>query len=201
MGRRSTGLVAAAGLGLAVVVGGCAAISDLIDLEERIEDAGYDVTGTFHDDFGGGRNEVEIEAESRIRGEPPPAGQLEIAEIVWDTYPRQFDTLEIDLDGDTDTFSRGELQEQFGPRDPELDERDFDDEVRSGLRTASITAAAFLVAGIIAIVVTLVVLRRRTNRNPPPPPPPPAPPPGWVPRQAPPPPPPVAPPPPPPPLG
>jgi hypothetical protein len=189
MGRRSAGLVAVE-LVVGVVASGCGVINDLVDLEERIEHQGYDVSNTFHEDFGTDRNEVTIEAEHNARGEPPPAGQLEIAEIVWSTYPRQFELVVIDLDDDEVVFSRSQLRERFGPRDPELDENSFDDEVRSGFRGVLIAFIVMLVLGLVAIVMTVVVLRSRSKRPPPPPPPPapgrrlpppppPGPPPGW----------------------
>lgn len=199
MARRSAGLVAAGLVVVAAGAAGCGAIGDLVDLEARIERRGYDVTETFHDDFGSDRNEVTIEAEREPGGEPPPEGQREIAEVVWRTYPRRFDTLEVELDGDVTTFTRGQLREAFGPRDPALDERSFDDDVRSGLRVGLYAATVLIVLGVTAIVITLVVLRRRARQTPPwpgapgpgtgpvagpgwaPPPPPPGPPPGWTP--------------------
>jgi hypothetical protein len=217
VGRRSARLVAIALAAAAVVgTGACSTIDELIQLEERIERRGYDVSSTFHDDFGSNRNEVEVIAEQR-RGRPGPAGQEEIAGIVWETYPRRFDTVVVDLDDDAVRFTRGDLQEDFGPRPARLDEREFGDDVRSGIRGVAIGAAIALGFGLVAIITTVVVLRRRNRRDPPsappppigygpggwrPPPPPPTPPPGWsAPPSSPgaPPPPPAAPPPPPPP--
>jgi hypothetical protein len=187
---------------------GCGAVSELIQLEERIERAGYEVDSTFHDDFGTSTNEVQVEA-STGRGQEPPDGNDEIAGIVWETYPRQFDVVFVDLDGNGQRYSRADLQEQFGVRDERLDERAFGDDIQEGIRSVAIAAAVVVGIGLVAIVTTVVLLRRRRSQNPPPPPgystggwypppPPPGPPPGWQPPPGAPPPPPSAPPPPPP---
>jgi hypothetical protein len=212
MAGRSPRLVAAAAgiVAAAALVAGCGAVSELIQLEQRIERQGYEVTSTFHDDFGTARNEVQVVASSG-RGEPPPEGNEEIAGIVWETYPRRFDRVAVRLDGNEVLFSRSQLQERFGPRAARLDEREFSDDLEEGIRSVAIGATVVLGIGLLAIVATVLLLRRRRNRNPPPPPPPqagygagaawypppppPGPPPGW---HAPPPPPPAPPPPPPP---
>jgi len=165
--RRSAGLVAAvAALALTLFAGGCGAITELVRLQQRVEDAGYSVDGIFHDDFSGGASEVQIDASSGDDGQPPPDGQEEIAEIVWTTYPRRFDTVFIELDGDQVRFTRGDLQEQFGPRPESLDEHDFGDDVATGVRAAAWYGVVVLVLGAVAIVTTLVVLRRRRRAQP-----------------------------------
>jgi hypothetical protein len=195
MGGRPARLVALLLTGALALVVGCGAVSALIDLEERIERRGYEVSNTFHEDFGRGRNEVQIEA-SVGSGTQPPDGNLEIAGVVWNTYPRRFDRVVVTLDDQVGSFSRGDLQEDFGPRDARLDEREFSDDLEEGIRTVAIVAGVVLAVGIAAIITTVVVLRRRRDRRPPPPPPgygagpapgwfppppPPGPPPGWQP--------------------
>ena len=162
MAGRPARLVAAlaATVALAVAVGACGAITELLRLQERIEDAGYGVDGVFHDDFSSGTSQVEIDART-ADGEPPPDGQLEIAEIVWTTYPRRFDTVFIELDNDEALFTRGDLQERFGARDASLDERGFGDDVAGGVRAFAWYGLVVLIGGVIAIATTLVVLRRR----------------------------------------
>jgi hypothetical protein len=196
--RRPARLVALAAAFVALAVGAtaCSSISELLELQERIEREGYRVGDVFHDDFGGSRNEVQIDASTN-RGLEPPEGQEEIAGIVWETYPRRFDSVSVTLDDDVATFSRGQLQERFGLRAARLDEREFSDDVSGAIRSAAIAGLiglVVIVAGAIAIVVA--VRRRRRRRGPPapppppgsgpgagwtPPPPPPGPPPGWVP--------------------
>lgn len=172
MARRPTRLVVALLGFLAVVVGAsaCSTIDELFQLEERIEREGYRVTNVFHEDFGTGRNEVQIEADSH-RGLDGTAGVEEIAEVVWTTYPRRFDTLAITLDGDQDVLTRGELQERFGPRAARLDEREFSDDVTGAIRTAAIAAAIGLVVVAIAIVLIVRAVRKRRRNRPPGPPP------------------------------
>lgn len=203
MGRRSTGLVALLLCGATAAVAGCSTINELIQLQDRIEREGYEVSNAFHDDFGSSLNEVQIEATTG-RGEEPPAGTEEIAEIVWQTYPRRFDTVAVELDADSRTFSRSQLQERFGPRPEQLDERAFGDDLRSGIRGIAIGALIAIGVGVVAIITTIVLVRRSRRNNPPRPPQAPPPgyyggAPGWYPPPAPPPPPPgppVAPPPP-----
>lgn len=201
MGRRPPRLVAAkAGLVAAVAVvglagSGCAGLGELNQLQDRIERDGYDVSSVFHEDFGSDENQVEVVAE-RGRGETGLDGQLEIAGVVWETYPRTFDHVLVELDDDSVRFSRGTLQERFGTRAERLDEQEFSDDIRSGMRGAAIGLAVALAIGVSAVVVAVVLVRRRRRRNPPPPPPPPpygygwrpppppppsAPPPGWAP--------------------
>jgi hypothetical protein len=191
--------VAAAIAALAFGVTACSAINELLDLEARIEREGYRVDDVFHDDFSGSRNEVQIHADSN-RGLDPPDGQEEIAGIVWETYPRRFESVAVELDGEDATFTRSQLQERFGPRVARLDEHEFSDDVTGTIRTAAIAGLVglvVLVAAAVAVVVT--VRRRRRRRGPPPPPlagpgghgppgggwapppPPSAPPPGWTP--------------------
>lgn len=173
MARRPARLVAAL-LGivaLALAAGACSTLDELFQLEERIEREGYRVTNVFHEDFGRGANEVQVDAESN-RGQEGAAGRDEIAEIVWTTYPRRFQTVAITLDGDLEVLSRGELQERFGPRPERLDEEEFNDEVNETIRTGAIAGAIAL--AVIAVAVVLIVRRvrrRRRERMPPPPPP------------------------------
>lgn len=170
MARRPARLVRRAWLALAcaglVVVGGCGAVTELIRLQQRIEDAGYRVESVFHEDFGRSANEVQIEARSGSRGQEPPAGQEDIAEIVWTTYPRRFDVVRVELDNDITVFSRAELQERFGVRDASLDARDFGDDIEGGVRAVAWYGLVVLVAGAIAIVTTLVRLHGRRTAYP-----------------------------------
>jgi hypothetical protein len=191
--RRPARLVAVAFLAAGAVLGaGCGAVTELLQLEERIEREGYEVDGVFHDDFGRGRNEVEVEAATG-RGEEPTAGNEEIAGIVWTTYPRRFDRVRVVLDGEEVGFTRGDLQESFGPRPAQLDEREFQDDVEAGIRNVAIGAAIGLVIVVGGVILLVVLVRRRRRNNPPPPrppyygpgpggaPPPPGQPPGWYP--------------------
>lgn len=172
MARRPARLVAAA-LGVvlaALVTSACSTIDELFQLEERIEREGYRVDNVFHEDFGTGRNEVQIEADSN-RGLQGAEGIEEIAQVVWTTYPRRFDTVAVTLDGTQDILSRGELQERFGPRAERLDEREFSDDVSGTIRTIAIVAAIALVVAVVAIVLIVRAVRKRRRDRPPGPPP------------------------------
>jgi hypothetical protein len=203
MGRRPAGLVALALLG-ALAVAGCSAVTELVELGERIERRGYRNVETFHDDFATATNEVQVQA-SVGRGQEPPDGNDEIAGIVWETYPRRFDSVRVELGGEVVQYSREDLQTVFGPRDERLDEREFSDDVQGGIRTVGIVALAVLAVGG-GLLTWFLVRRSRRKRNQPPPwgygpppggygppggwrpPPPPGPPPGWNPPPPPPPP-------------
>jgi hypothetical protein len=148
-------LLLAAGFG-----SGCGVISELVELQQRIQDRGYRVDSVFHDDFSSGTSEVQVSARSG-QGLSPPEGQEEIAGIVWQTYGRRFDTVSVELDDELVRFTRGDLQERFGARPTDLDEREFGDDVATGLRAAAWYGAVVLVLGAGAIVTTLVLLRRR----------------------------------------
>ncbi len=191
---RSARLVAAAVVTVVLLGAGCSTVNELIQLSERIERRGYDAVSVFHEDFGTGRNEVQVDAASG-RGLGPPQGLDDIAEVVWDTYPRRFDSIAVTLDGQSELYDRSELQEQFGVRDERLDEKEFGDEVTGAIRGVAIGAAVFLVLVVVLVVVIIVLVRRRRQRRPPPPPnpfggygppawrpppPPAAPPPGWI---------------------
>lgn len=201
MARRSAGLVRllrALGVLLVLVLGtqACGTIDELLQLEQRIERQGYRVSNVFHDDFGTGSNEVQVEAESN-RGLEPPEGQDEIAGIVWNSYPRRFTTVAVTLDGDLALYTRGELQERFGPRDPQLDEKAFSDDINGAVRNGAIVALIVLALGVLLVVLLVRASRKRRRNQPPPPPfgpPPGMPPPGMPPPGMPPPPPPGPPP-------
>ena len=140
---------------------GCSAVNELLQLAARIERAGYANVETFHSFGTGSSNEVTVDA-SVGRGEPAPAGNQEIAEIVWTTYPRRFELLSITLDGDRELFERGELTALFGARDPSLDEREFSDDLTAGIRTAGIVFGLLVV---VAVVVIVLLVRRSRRRR------------------------------------
>lgn len=160
MARRSAGLVALAVL-LVLGAAGCGALTDLVDLQLRIQAAGYDVGSVFHDDFTDGSNDVQIEARARA-GPDGSEGQRFIAELVWDSYPRRFEAVDVRLDGDLRRFDRAELQESFGARAPELDERTFADEVTRGVLVGMGVGAAVTV---VAVVLIIVLVRRSRRRK------------------------------------
>ena len=136
-------------------------VTELLQLTTRIQRAGYSNVEVFHNFGSGVSSEVTVDAGVG-RGEPPPEGQEEIAEIVWTTYPRRFDLLTVTLAGDLESFERSELTALFGERDPTLDEREFSDDLTSGIRTAAIVGG--LVA-LVAVVVVVVLVRRSRRRR------------------------------------
>lgn len=170
MGGRPARLVAVV-VGLLAVgslASSCSSLDELLQLEERIEREGYRVGSVFHEDFGTGRNEVQVEATSN-RGLEGAAGQEQIAEIVWTTYPRRFQTVVVTLDDDQALFGRGELQERFGPRAERLDEREFSDDISGTIRTAAIASAIGLVVVVVAVIAIVASVRKRKRNRPPPP--------------------------------
>jgi hypothetical protein len=141
---------------------GCSAVTELLQLTDRIQREGYTSVEVFHSDSFGTTAASEVQIDAGVgRGEPAPAGQQEIAEIVWTTYPRRFDLVTIDLSGDQASFDRRQLEALFGPRDPSLDEQEFSDDLTSGLRTAGIVA----LVGLVVVLAGVLLLVRRARRR------------------------------------
>jgi hypothetical protein len=172
----------AVGLGLVVVaillLTGCTTVRGLLDTEQALDRAGYtDIDVGFSTEEG--FDQVEITLRPEIVGEDPAEEAERAADVVWDVFPLQFDLLRIEFLGPAEdeahTFTYSEMREIFGPRDPELDEKELgDDVVRTGVGIAIVLAVGgllFLIAVVLAIVMGVRSSRRRQSRTPPPWPP------------------------------
>lgn len=145
----------------ALALTGCGTFSALVDLSGRIEEAGYrqvstDATST------NGETTLTVEASTPSPRNYDDMDIEAIAEIVWTTYPREFDVLLIVLNADVAAeITRDDLLDQFGPRPPNLVEQD-----RTRLIVVIVTLALFVLF-ITAIGVVLAMVLRRQSRRPP----------------------------------
>ncbi len=173
-GRWTVGLVVAGLLLLA----GCTTIRGLIDTEEALQQAGFtevEVDFTSADGF----DQVEIALRPPSVETAPGVSAEEAARVVWTEFPLRFDIVRVELLGPADafvtTYTYSEMQEIFGPRSPELDEKELgDDVVRAGVGIAIVLVVGgllFLAAIVLAIVFGVRASRRRAARTPPPWPP------------------------------
>lgn len=147
--------------------GGCATLTDLMNLSNRIEQAGYSEVEVNHQESTAGAV-LTIDAVTPTKL-PAEEDAVRIARIVWETYPRRFDELRIVLNRwPVVAASRADLAEAFGQRDPALDK---DSGLRSVLLIA-LSAFAAIVVLLVAIVVLVIRRSRRTRHLPIPPLPP-----------------------------
>jgi hypothetical protein len=157
---------------------GCGVISDLADLQTRLKDAGYSGISTDHGSINGS-DRLEVRASSS----DPAHSTDQIAEIVWDSYPRHLDQVSVALNGTHEVYSADDLRKAFGER--QVTERP-DDDGRTVVTWLIVAAAVFLLflVGLVVLIVFLVRRsRRRTVQQFPPQNPPQYPPPGWQPPQ------------------
>ncbi len=155
----STALVAVGLAVAALLVAGCGTVRAFLDLQEALEEEGFTDVNV----------NVGVGDGLLIEGRAPSdldrrEAEERAAEIAWTEFPRRLDSLTVELDGGSRVFSRGELEEQFGPRPSGLDDKDLEDDVRDfgvGLVIA-LVAGAVLCVGLIILAVVLV---RRSGRK------------------------------------
>ncbi len=185
VGRRGRWAVGLALVGL-LLLAGCTTIRGLIDTEEALQEAGFtEVEVDFSSAEGFDQVEIALRPASGS-ALPPPSFEgaaadtaEEAARIVWTVFPLRFDLVRIELlgppDGFVTTYTYSEMAEIFGPRSPELDEKELgDDVVRAGVGVAIVLAVGgllFLAAVVLAIVFGVRASRQRAARTPPPWPP------------------------------
>jgi hypothetical protein len=91
---------------------GCVSGAEIEALESRIEDAGYTEVGVGHTISTTGFDTVNIMA-----GKPSATDEgVDIARLVWHTYPEEVDEVVITLNGTSRYATREYMQEEFGPR-------------------------------------------------------------------------------------
>jgi len=153
--HRQIFLLAAVLLGV-VLVASCGTLADLESLSNRIADAGYEQVQVNHS-LTNGRDVVTVEALTPT-GPATDEDAERIARIVWESYPRMVDELQITLNGRSLTVSRGELAEFFGDRDPALDQG-------SGFGQVLLIILLVVLAVVAFVVVLVIVLVRQSRRN------------------------------------
>jgi hypothetical protein len=144
-----------------VLVAGCGVVDAMLDAEDALERLGFtDVSvGLEHAD---GIDIVTV-SYGTGPGETQAGRDQAAASVIWETVPYRFDRLVID----GRAYGRFQLEEQFGARDPSLDERTIGDEFeRVGLRVLGVFAlVAFLVVVAVVVVVVLIVRANRRRRQ------------------------------------
>ena len=156
---------------LALVAAGrpCTTIRGLIDTEEALERAGFtDIDVGFSSNEGFDQIEIAVRPPSvEQRRRPAPT---EAARVVWTDVPPALRPApgragRRPSTGTATTYTYSEMAEIFGPRDPDLDEKELgDDVVRAGLGIAIVLAVGgllFLAAVVLAIVFGVRASRRR----------------------------------------
>jgi len=166
---------------LVVVVGlaGCTTIRGVVDTQRALERAGFDdVNIDFSSDEGFDRLEVSVRPRGAEAADADAALET-AAQVTWTNFPLRFDLLRVELlganEGQSATYTYGEMAEIFGARAPELDEKELgDDVVRAGVGVLIVLAVGGLIftSGVVlAIIFGVRASRRRASATPPPWPP------------------------------
>jgi hypothetical protein len=155
----ATALVAAAVL---VLTSGCGTISAFVDLQDELNNAGFSNVSV-NVDSGTGGDTLKIDA-TRPPGTTLEEARTRAAQIAWETFPRRFNRLLLDIDGQTVSLSRDELQQQFGPRPARLDRKALEDDVRNlGIGVLIALAVGFVLC--VGLIILIIVLVRRSGKK------------------------------------
>ena len=163
-----------------VLVAGCSFASGMIRTLSALSDAGI-----HNPDISGGSNRVTLTYDSNAGASGVRHEQDRAAEVIWDNFPLRFSELTVIArtpttgSADEQTYSRSDLEEEFGPRPPGLDNTtgDVEEAARSTVRNVVI---GLIIGGtvLLALVVLVIVLVVRAARRRPAAPAPPLAP-GW----------------------
>lgn len=172
MRRRSYVLVAL----LLALLAGCGFLGDVMDLQGDLQDAGYDVERVFVSESNG-YEVVQVTWDSKATTEQGVTEEGRgIARIVWLQAPFRVDAVYliatgIDVPGmdrhEQGQIDREELERDYGPRPPGLDDSSFSDSFDPKVIVGIVVG--LLVLGIAAIVLIVVLVKRTKRRNQPPP--------------------------------
>ena len=172
---RRAALLVLAVVGLALLAG-CTTIKGLIDTENALDRAGFtdvDVNASTDNGF----DTVEITVRPPAEGSAASEAER-AAEVVWTTFPLRFDLVRIKLLGPDDTttsYTSSEMREIFGPRSPDLDEKELGDEflkVGVGVAVVLLGGGLFVVGAVVLVIVLAVRSSRKAKLVTPPPWPP-----------------------------
>ncbi|MCO1582376.1 hypothetical protein M8C13_42170 [Crossiella sp. SN42] len=146
----------------ALLLAGCAGLTELVKLGGRLEQAGLAQVSTQHSSDNG---LVRLRVQAQLkdpRADAEAAGQS-AAKVVWDTYPRRVDELEIALNGRLVLrASHAELTDRLGERNPQLEETTGDGDLGFWLPVVLILLAVLLAGGLTGL---LLWLRHRRQRR------------------------------------
>src|SRR3954452_5602049 len=97
---------------LMVVATSCGTISAFVDLSDELSDAGFsDVSVNVDSNSGGAGLRIDATAPP---GDTTEEARRKAAEIAWTTFPRRFESLQLDIGG-TVVLDRSQLEAEFGP--------------------------------------------------------------------------------------
>lgn len=132
-----------------LALAGCASLADLGELQTTLEDAGYDVSNINHNT----NNGHAVLSVAAVSEEGATEDVDRIAELVWTTFPGEFDELAIVLNGAPALVaSADELAEKFGERPAGLADEAEEDGGSNVVVVVAILVGAALLAGIFVLV-------------------------------------------------
>ncbi|GAA2839818.1 hypothetical protein [Crossiella cryophila] len=147
----------------ALTITGCATLTELMELGQRIEKAGVQQVSTHQSTESSGLVRLRVQAQQRDPRADAEQTAQGVAKVVWDTYPRRIDELEITLDGRlVSRVNRAELIDRLGERNPALEEDTGDGGLGYWVLFTLIAVAVLLTLGLIAL---LWWSRRRRGRR------------------------------------
>ena len=150
--------------GLVAVLGSCGVVSNLLDTQQALRDAGYQSVHVGFHDNGGADN---IDASVTVAAEPTQQDVLNVASVVWAKLHERFDNLSVTVHGNgtsvSHQFTFDELQQAFGPRNPSYNSTT----VAGGVRQLGfeVLAALAAIGAIVAVVAILITRKRRRIRQ------------------------------------
>lgn len=140
-----------------LVATACGALTEVMNLSKRINDAGYSNVSVNHN-TSNGFDTVIITAT----GGPEGGNGEDIARLVWDTYPAEVDKVVLTLNGEEYSGTAEELEKAFGPRKIQPDP---DNSFGKTVMWWIIGIGVFVLLLIIGVIVLIVVVVRRNRRR------------------------------------
>jgi hypothetical protein len=144
-------------------IAGCSTIEAFTDLSSALRAEGFtDIEVT----VGGGDPVVLVVNADAPSGSTTSEALDDATEIVWTTFPRRFEVLQLTVDGERRRLGYDEIEEDLGARPARLDRTDLTDEVtRLSLGLIVGLVATVILILLVVGVVLLVVSRRRRRRG------------------------------------
>ncbi|MBI2710672.1 MAG: hypothetical protein HYX34_13425 [Actinobacteria bacterium] len=144
---------------VAAALTGCGAVQALTDLQSSLEGDGFTNVKVGVD----GSDTVTV-AVDPLAGDAA-GSQTTAARVVWTTFPRRFGLLRVTVRAQSSrTYTRADLEQQFGPRPARLDDKRLGDELRRIAAGALIGLAVGAVL-LIGLIILIVVLVRRSGKR------------------------------------
>ncbi|GLY50865.1 hypothetical protein [Lentzea sp. NBRC 102530] len=144
---------------LCVTLAGCGVIGDVADLRARLIDAGYAGVAIYQTSTNG-TDRVEVGATTQ----DGTKSNYDVAEIVWDSYPRHVDELRVMLNATVTQYTAEELRVKFGERGV-TEKPDDDTDLGRTIITWLIVAAVVFLLFVVGVIVLIVFLVRRSRRR------------------------------------